>query len=419
MPERIAIEVGAGGSAEGRTGPITSPTAVWIEDRDGFSSDTLRVRPLEPLLVQDLQLTVEFPAYLGREAESYRGRIPPLVAPDGTRLRLSGETNLPLDGGYLAREPDEGDTGGAETRIPLEIAGAQFTATWVPDRTGAWAWELRAESSLGAPIVPDPIRVLLVPDLRPRIHLLYPAPDTTLGYERVMPVIVDVEDDIGLRRAFVRSWRSGLGSENAERREALSPDPAGAARAVFRHLLDRSAESFLPGDTLFYRFEAYDGHPARGPAMSDTFLLRVPTFTEIRDRRAEQTEDLSAAARELEERLEALAEAAADAAHQTDAEGDDSEDVRFDATEEARSVLDEAERSEEELEGVEEQLEALQDELETSLLSDPALQEQLRRLAERYEELAESGLEEQIEALAEALRELDPEAVRAALEQLA
>lgn len=419
VPERIAIEVGAGGSAEGRTGPITSPTAVWIEDRDGFSSDTLRVRPLEPLLVQDLQLTVEFPAYLGREAESYRGRIPPLVAPDGTRLRLSGETNLPLDGGYLARKPDEGETGGAETRIPLEIAGAQFTATWVPDRTGAWAWELRAESSLGAPIVPDPIRVLLVPDLRPRIHLLYPAPDTTLGYERVMPVIVDVEDDIGLRRAFVRSWRSGLGSENAERREALSPDPAGAARAVFRHLLDRSAESFLPGDTLFYRFEAYDGHPARGPAMSDTFLLRVPTFTEIRDRRAEQTEDLSAAARELEERLEALAEAAADAAHQTDAEGDDSEDVRFDATEEARSVLDEAERSEEELEGVEEQLGALQDELETSLLSDPALQEQLRRLAERYEELAESGLEEQIEALAEALRELDPEAVRAALEQLA
>ncbi len=418
-PERILLDVSAAGSAQGRTAPIISPTAVWAEDGDGFSSDTLRVRPLEPLLVQDLQLTVEFPAYLGRGSERYRGRIPPLVAPEGTRLRLSGETNLPLDDGALAWEPADGEPDGAEARISLEIAGSQFTGSWVPERTGAWAWELRAESSLGAPIAPDPIRVLVVPDLQPRIHLLYPAPDTTLGFQRVMPVIVDMEDDIGLRRAFVRSWRSGLGSESAERREALSPDPDGAARAVFRHLLDRSAESFLPGDTLFYRFEAFDGHPARGPALSDIFLLRVPTFTEIRDRRADQTEALSEAAQALEENLEALAEAAADAARQTDAEGDDSEEVRFEATEEARSVLDEAERSEAELDGVEEQLQALREELEASPLSDPALQEQLQRLAERYAELSESGLEEQIEALAEALRELDPEAVREALEQLA
>ncbi|WP_428274680.1 hypothetical protein [Candidatus Palauibacter sp.] len=418
-PERTLLDVSAAGSAEGRTAPIISPTAVWAEDAEGFSSDTLRVRPLEPLLVQDLQLTVEFPAYLGRGSERYRGRIPPLVAPEGTTLRLSGETNLPLDDGALAWEPGDGETGESAARIPLQIAGSQFAVSWVPERTGAWAWDLRAESSLGAPIAPDPIRVLVVPDLQPRIHLLYPAPDTTLGYERVMPVIVDIEDDIGLRRAVVRSWRSGLGSENAERLETLSPDPAGAARAVFRHLLDRSAESFLPGDTLFYLFEAFDGHPARGPALSDVFLLRVPTFTEIRDRRADQTEALSEAAQALEENLEALAEAAADAARQTDAEGDDSEDVRFEATEEARSVLDEAQRSEEELDGVEEQLQALQEELEASPLSDPALQEQLRRLAERYEELAESGLEEQIEALAEALRELDPEAVREALEQLA
>ncbi|MCY3598858.1 MAG: hypothetical protein OXN85_02635 [Gemmatimonadetes bacterium] len=417
-PERTLLEVSAAGSAQGRTGPIISPTAVWVEDGEGFTSDTLRVRPLEPLLVQDLQLTVEFPAYLGRGSERYRGRIPPLVAPEGTRLRLSGETNLPLDGATLAWQPGDDEPGEAAARIPLEIAGAQFAVSWIPERTGAWAWELRAESSLGAPILPDPIRVLVVPDLQPRIHLLYPAPDTTLGYERVMPVIVDIEDDIGLRRAFVRSWRSGLGSENAERREMLSPEPAGAERAVFRHLLDRSAESFLPGDTLFYRFEAFDGHPARGPALSDVFLLRVPTFTDIRDRRAEQTEALSEDAQALEERLEALAEAAADAARQTDAEGDDSEEVRFEATEEARSVLDEGQRAEEELAGIEEQIEALQDELEASPLSDPALQEQLERLAERYRELTESGLEEQIEALAEALRELDPEAVREALEQL-
>ncbi|WP_420634601.1 hypothetical protein [Candidatus Palauibacter sp.] len=417
--ERRSLEVPASGSAGGRTGPIVSPTTVWVEDREGLSSDTLRVRPLEPLLVQDLQIVLEYPAYLGRGSETYRGRIPPLVAPEGTRLRLSGEANLPLDGGALVWQPPAGERGVPDSRMALELAGPRFAVSWLPERTGAWAWELQAESSLGEPIVPDPIRVLVAADVQPRIRLLYPAPDTTLGYERVMPVIVDIEDDIGLRRAFVRSWRSGLGEQAAERREALSPEPAGAARSVFRHLLDRSSESFLPGDTLFYRFEALDGHPTRGPALSDVFLLRVPTFTEIRDARAEQTAELSDAAQSLEEAMDALSEAAADAARQTDAEADDSEEVRFEATEEARSVLDEAQRSEEELAEFAEDLESMGEELEASSLSDPALQEQLRRLAERYQELAGSGLEEQIEALAEALQNLDPEAVREALERLA
>ena len=417
--ERREVGIPASGSAQGRTGPVVSPVAVWVEDEEGPSNDTLLVRPLEPLLLQDVQVTVEYPAYLGRGSETYRGQIPPLVAPEGTRLRLSGEANLPLDGGALTWQPADGESGEERPRIDLDVSGPRFAASWVPRRTGAWAWEIRASSSLGEPIVPDPIRVLIVPDLQPRIQLLYPAPDTTLGYERVMPVIVDIEDDIGLRRAFLRSWRSGLGEDMAERREALSPDPAGAQRSVFRHLLDRSAESFLPGDTLFYRFEAFDGRPGRGPAVSDTFLLRVPTFTEVREQRAEQTAELSDAARELEEAMDALSEAAADAARQTDAAGDDSEDVRFEATEEARSVLDEAQRSEEELDEFVEDLASLQEELEASPLSDPALQEQLRRLAERYEELAESGLQEQIEALAEALRDLDPEAVREALERLA
>ena len=417
--ERRHLDVSPAGGAAGRTAPVVSPVAVWAEDEDGSSSDTLRVRPLEPLLLQDVRVVVEYPAYLGRGSETYRGRIPPLVAPEGARLRLSGETNLPLDEGALEWQPADGREGEGGPRIDLEVSGRRFAASWVPERTGSWAWDIRASASLGDPILPDPLRVLVVPDLAPRIQLLFPAPDTTLGAQRVMPVIVDMEDDIGLSRAFVTSWRSGLGGDGAARREALSPDPAGARRSVFRHLLDRSAESFLPGDTLFYRFEAFDGRPGRGAAVSDTFLLRVPTFTEIRDERAERTAELSDAARELEAAAEALAEAAADAAGQTDAAGDDSEDVRFEATEEARGVLDEARRSDEELDEFVEDLAALQEELEVSPLSDPALQEQLRRLAERYEELAESGLEAQIEALAEALRDLDPEAVREALEQLA
>ncbi len=423
-PMRQSLAVAADGSAAGRTAPVESPTQIWVEDAGERPSDTLLVRPLEPLLVQDVQLTVEYATYLGREDELFRGRIPPLVVPEGTTVRLSGETNLPMSRGALSWHPPEGEAdgggaGGPQTsEVALDLDGRSFAVSWTPRRPGSWQWEMDAEGTTGDPILPEPIQISVVQDREPEIRLLFPSPDTILGQSRVMPLIASMEDDHGLRRAYVRSWRSGMGGNLGEVREVLAPEPMGAPRAVFRHVLDRSAESFLPGDTLFYRFEAFDGMLSRGAVLSEIFLLRVPTFSEIRQQRADQTEDLSDAARDLEEAAEELAELAADAARRTNAEGDDSEEVRFESTEEARGVLDEAERSQEELDDLAESMEEALDELGASPFADPALEEQLRRLAERYEELAESGLGG-VEELAEALRELDPAAVRDALERLA
>lgn len=415
-PRRRDLTVERDGTARGRTGPITAVTRVWAEDLEGAAPETLTVRPVEPLLVQDLRVEVEYPAYLGRPRDEHRGQIPPLVAPEGSRLVISGETNLPLDDGRLSwQAPAGGEGGGGPAPLRLELDDRRFGTTLVPRRSGTWAWTLEAAEAVGDPVLPDPLRVLVVPDLPPEIQLLFPAPDTLLGPDRVMPLVVDVADDIGLRDVVLRSWRSGLGEEREERREVLEPRPDGSRRAVFRHLLDRTDAELLPGDTIFYRFEGFDGHPARGPAVSETYLLRVPTFTEVRRERAERTEGLGDSARELEDAVDALAEAAEDAARRAATEPDEG---GFERTEEARSVLEDAERAASELENLEDDLAGLQDELSRSELDDPRLEEQLQRLAERYEELRESGLLDRIEELAEALRELDPEAMREALERL-
>jgi polyhydroxyalkanoate synthesis regulator protein len=283
--------------------------------------------------------------------------------------------------------------------------------------SGTWTWHLVGEQAIGDPILPRPLRILLVPDLSPRIDLLFPSPDTLLGPDGVMPIVVDAEDDIGLRSVLLRSWRSGLGEDRSERREALAPNPDGARRAAFRHLLDRGDQDLLPGDTVFYQFEAFDGHPTRGPAISDVFLLRIPTFTEIQNDRAERTDALAEAAQNLEEAVDALAEAAADAARRIDAE-EGGEQSAFETTEEARAVLEEAEQAADDLTGLEEKLAALREDLAESALSDEALAGELEKLAERYRELLDAGLRQRIDELAAALQDLDPEAVRQVLEQL-
>ncbi|MDX1578507.1 MAG: hypothetical protein R3266_08480, partial [Gemmatimonadota bacterium] len=135
---RRELEIPPSGETTAGVGPIDTPTWVWIEDVGGATSDTLLVRPLEPLLVQDLRVQVEFPAYLGREGESYRGQVPVLVVPEGTTLYVSGETNLPLDEGRLGAAVE--DAGSSRTRevpsdeVELRVDGRRFGASWVPHR---------------------------------------------------------------------------------------------------------------------------------------------------------------------------------------------------------------------------------------------------------------------------------------------
>jgi hypothetical protein len=419
--------VSAGEEAHGETEPLVAPLRVWAEDADGVASDTLQIRPLEPLLVEDLRATVTYPAYLGRGGEAHRGRIPPMVIPDGTRVALSGETNHPLEEGSLRFStpgPRSGDPGNGMV-VPLELEGSRFRVDLWPTTSGRWSWHLGSAEGMGAPILPEPLDLIVIPDARPSILLLFPAPDTLLGPDQVMPLVIDVEDDLGLLQAELAWWRSVPGGgPPSERREGLTPDPAGQKRAVFRPILDLRDEDLLPGDTVFYQIKANDGHPRRGPSRSETFLLRVPTLAEMRSARADESEELAEDAQQLAEAAEELERAAAEAERRNlaqdpaDAGGRPPRELGFEETEDARAVLEQAEEMQEAVQSLQEDLEALQEGIEESLLSDPGLTEQLEQLAERYQELLEGGLAEDVEALSRALRDLDTDAVQEALENM-
>jgi hypothetical protein len=350
------------------------------------------------------------------------------VIPDGTRIALSGETNHPLERASLAfsvpgRTPEEAGNG---VVVPIELDGAQFRIDLWPTTSGRWSWSLASTEGVGAPILPEPIDLIVIPDARPSIRLLFPAPDTLLGPDGVMPLVIDVEDDLGLLHAELAWWRSAPGgTPPAERRGGLAPDPAGQKRAIFRPILDLRQEDLLPGDTVFYRILANDGHPRRGSTGSETFLLRVPTLAEMRSERAHESEALAEDAQQLAEAAGELERAAAEAERNnlsqdpSAAAGREPGELGFEETEDARAVLEQAEDMQEAVQALQEDLQALQDGIEESLLSDPALEEQLEQLAARYQELLDVGLAEDIEELSRALRDLDTGAVQEALENMA
>ena len=401
------LALGADGSGSGATRPVERLMTVWVEDRGGVTSDTLTLRPAEPLLVEDLRVGVSPPTYLGLPDEIYRGLIPPLAIAEGSTVSIRGVANLRVDRAELVRDGSPGPG--------FSVDGTEFSAAWIPDGSGEWTWRLVSSESRGDPVLPPPLRIATTRDHAPRIELIYPDPEALFQTGWTMPVVVGTEDDLGITRALVTSWRQAAIELAGPLTEVLTPDPSGARRAIFRHVLGRSGEEFLPGDTLNYQFTVYDAHPTRGPALSPVYVVRVPELSEIRQARAEAVDGMASVADSSAQELEELGNTAADASRIT--EGDTSDD--FGATEDARRAEEEAFHALEQMAELERRIEEMREALRNSALGDPMLEEQLERFAEWYAEMAESGLAPSIDGLGAALESLDPDALARALDELA
>lgn len=440
-PRRTELRPGPDGWASGRLGPVEVPARYWAAAPDGAVSDTFGLRPLETLLVEALRVRIHYPAHLGREPESQGRPLPELLVPEGSRLVVEGRANRPLRRAALLRSPGRSDGGpvagdgpgsrgappGAAPVVELAVEGARFAGVLRPV-TSRWTWEIEAAGGNGAAGVapPDPLTVRVVRDEAPSVTVVFPGRDTVLGAERALPLVVDVRDDMELRRVELVSWEArAAGGAGSARTEEL-PDGTGVRRAVLRPVLELGGRDLLPGDTALYLLRAYDGHPGHRPATTDTFRVGIAALPELRERRAEDAEALAAATRRAIEGAGELSRAAREARRRAGSEdpvspgrGSAGEELGFGGTEEARRALDRGGELERRLAELEDEARRVADELAAASLSDPGLRDELRRLEELYRELRESALGHRLERLGRALRALEREPIREALERLA
>ena len=431
---RTSLFVSAAGAAIGATDPIEAPIRYWVLDPSGVTSDTFRARPLEPLLVQTLSLRLAFPGYLGRPPETHARPIPPLIVPVGTRLELEGRANHPLAEAELRYRPAEpyrsAGTGEhpAGGTVRLEVDGPGFRGRFVARASGTWLWWLAAPGAPGDPILPRPIRILVLSDALPAIEIVYPGRDTLLGSDGTLPLVVDVRDDIGIATVELLSWRATpAGGSTPTTARRLGDGTTGQRRIVLRTVLD-PAEDLVPGDTIYYVVRAYDRNATRGPAVSDTFRTWVPSLNDRREQIARRSDRLASESGELAEVAAELERLAREAERRSATEegagpdrarsGDSNRHLGFESTEEARDVKRRAEGLQARVEDLQDRVDALARDLAASPLSDPDLRRQLEELAESFRRLTASGLDGKIAELEEALRTLDPEAIRQALDRL-
>ncbi len=419
VPSRRWYEV-SNGSVSAAVPRLDAPTRVWARAPDGAVSDTLRVTPIDPLLLMDVRLTLSYPGHTGRERELFSAPLPALTVPEGTRAVVTGIATRPL--GRAALRNASGQSIALEVIVDRRFRGS----FWV--RSGAWGWDIVGSQGAALESELDSLFFTTVPDSVPLVDVVYPGVDTVMSTDMVQPLVVEAIDDYGLSRAELVSWRVSIWGERWPEEVMPIELTDDGPRADLPVLLDARGRGFLPGDTLRYFVRAYDNAPDPQMGVSREYVLRLPALDELRDRAVadanqlvEDAERLADQAREHQESARALERSsqtqqpqAADRRTTPTQQG-----VEFKDTETARQALEEASRLLEETEQIQESLRELQRSIEQAGLNDTSVLERLREIESLYERILTPELDRMIEELREALADLDPEAIREAIQQLA
>ncbi len=398
----------------------------WAKAPDGARSDVYTITPVDPLLVSDVRVSLSFPPHTGRFPEEYRGNVPPLEIPVGSRIRISGRASRPLSAASLVRVLEDGSDGSPATTF--QVDGATFDADWTPRSGGRFRWSFTDDEDGPAEIAPEPLDLTLVGDAAPDIAILLPGRDTVLPLSLRQPLVIEAGDDYGVDRIELVVYRiTGFGERMDPVLQSLAL--GGTQGTLVRPLMDFSRWELLPGDTIRYLARAVDNAPNAQVTETPEYVLRMPTAAELR---REAQDRLEAAVGELEtlsERAAREAEATRDLERQAAGQpeerrppgmrrANEEDRVGFERREEVEQAVERQGEMVADLDSLQAVLEEFAQDLEEAGLSDPELRRSLEELHELLGEIASDELRDRLEAFQQSLDEMDARRAQDALREL-
>ncbi len=399
------------GSGSVELPPVAAGTRYWIEAPDGARSEVHVLTPVDPLFIGTIAVEVTHPPHTGLPPSEYQNEIPALAIPAGTHLRMRGQGSRGIGAGALLDE--EG-----RAVLALAVQGTGFEGSWVPDRSGTYAWTFSDRHGGEAAVAPEPLLVDLIPDQPPAVEIVYPGADTIMPVDLRQPLVIQTRDDYGIARVDIVVRRVSSFGEAGEP-VVHGVELGGSAGAIVRPVLDVSSWDLSPGDTIRYLARAVDNHPSQQARESVEYALWIGGATEL-GRVAE--EELSRAAEAVEELAEE-ARQAEEEARDLQAQGGRNPNRRdqadFADREEIAQALERQEEMMQAVDSLQGELAELREALKDAGLADPDVERTIEDLEHLLDQVAPEDQQDAISELEDQLAGMDPDELREALEQMA
>ena len=263
-----------------------------LEAGDARTRD-FNVEVLEPPTSQVESVHYEFPAYMKLEAKQRTGGH--IDAWEGTKLRLTATTNLPVKSAMLVMtDTDNPLAKGEEVRMTI-TSGKQLTAEWPlefrSDGTFARYYHIECTTPKGeSDPQPKVYSIKIQPDQRPEVSLLHPTQDLERPANAVVPLLVKAADPDFLLR-FV-TLKVEKGGEELMTAALLGDEARPAFEGTYDLQLEKlGAAGLQPGDEILYWIEARDNKQPQGNRSTTPRLKIKITAPAKADELAKQLEE--------------------------------------------------------------------------------------------------------------------------------
>jgi len=273
----------------------------------GFDSPEYQLTVLERPNLRDFNVTVSYPAYTGKAAETIENGGN-LTVPEGSTVRWEFATAATDELALVFQNPDE-----TVAASSADADNGTFVATRRVLRSQPYLLRLKNPASLNR----DPISYQLtaVPDLAPTLTLEAFADTVTRRY---LALGGTARDDYGLTRlelhyALRRAGQGPNAAPGAQRATALALPRESAG--TYAYTWNLNPLNLQPGDRLEYYVEAWDNDGVHGPKATRTrpAEFRLPGRREMRQELNAQAESvasqMSQAAKQSEKLERELAKA--------------------------------------------------------------------------------------------------------------
>jgi hypothetical protein len=238
---------------------------------------------LDPI-TGDVELTLRYPAYLGRPPKTVSGTGGEVRAPKGTEVALRARADRPVKRAELQVESGAGERPGeggrATIAVPLTVTAerdlaGKFTVA------GGGSYRFRFLDGRGKTVAAGPpIPIIVEPDAFPEVRITSPAQEVEVQPGAAVKVEWQAQDDVGLGDLALVTKTPG----GPELRRILRKLD-GARRDAGAFDLELAPFGLGEGDRLLYWLEATDEDAVSGPKKAASATNVVKLYSEAEHRR--------------------------------------------------------------------------------------------------------------------------------------
>lgn len=346
-------------------------------------------------IVDSLKLSLRYPKYTDLPAKSLDENMGDVVAPLGTRVMIEATSSKDIASAFIIFGDDK-----EETRLGVG-APRKMTGDFLIQQSGHYHITITDTEGQSNS---DPIQYSInaLTDQSPRISIVRPGEDITIGEEMVIQLQIDAQDDYGVANINLKYRVEGQ-SEEQEMQLWNEIPQIGVSLA---HTWNLAPLQLFPEDIITYYAEAADADNISGPNIgrSAVFVARFPSLYELY-KQTEMEQDIQQA--EMED-IQAQQDEVKDMVDDLIDELKKEKELDWAGEKELEKAAELQERIKEQMEELVEEVKETVEKIEKNPLIGTEAMEKLQELRDLMEEVVTDEMKQIMRKLSEAMDEANP-----------